>query len=401
MYTKYHHWCSYKHKCRATGETMDMTAWQKYTAPKTATPTEYQSWSHSKNQQDYEMWKEFTKFIHELDKIVDCYKCKDLEHFSAWPVYDRNVCSELCDWFDLGIGYNHHDKSVSWYVNGCEVLCHPVHARFPEQYRLLESGLPEKKKQKHGRKFQVIFATTSLLDGALPANYDRHRTKGDNINMTALLQLKQASAYHQVYADKHGEWPIVDAKETFAVQTPDPAYRFFGQGAILRVQGLCVKHCDNDESKCSFTKEKCLSSSTLSCSCSSSSSSSSSSCSSSSSSSTSTLELGSGSSSSHSHHKKHHGKHHKKHGKSTVNVLELSHSDCSDCESSYEGKKFKAGGKKTKYLQDESCSSLNLPSSSSGSSSGDSTVNILDAKCHDKKCKKTKYLNDDSDSSIF
>ncbi|HEY9703861.1 MAG TPA: DUF6081 family protein, partial [Allocoleopsis sp.] len=111
---------------------------------------------------------------------------------NAVLVRKRSGADPLNDTVRLGIGLNPKYKTVTWYIDGEQVFqWNRVGMRMPEEYRMLDHGGPEVSVFPTQAFFGM--GTFSLLDMALPHNYDRTLVNDvgseKNINQSHLVQL--------------------------------------------------------------------------------------------------------------------------------------------------------------------------------------------------------------------
>jgi hypothetical protein len=179
--------------------------------------------------------------------VQRCCCCYDIASFlDLVEVQRREACDPLCDFVNLGVGIDPCASQINWYINKRKVLSHiGIGLRMSEQFRVRENG--GYAEEINVRRVLVDFGTGSLLDASLPNNYDRVRAQTDYIDMTNLVPVQDnlsdpnsKTNYYQIYHNKLGGLLPVNRPETFAVVSDSPAYRLFGQGAILRLQNLQV-----------------------------------------------------------------------------------------------------------------------------------------------------------------
>lgn len=153
------------------------------------------------------------------------------------PVMQRAPCDSM----RLGIGINKVRGYVKWYINGREVFSwERIGTRLPDKYKLLE----------HGGTAEIVtinsiyfgFGTFSLMDMALPNNYDRELVEGDNQNGSHLVELEANYGYKELYRTLNGQdRDLVDKSITFAVQAgaycnDNHDIKLFGQGADIKIK---------------------------------------------------------------------------------------------------------------------------------------------------------------------
>jgi hypothetical protein len=156
------------------------------------------------------------------------------------------ACDPLCDFWNLGVGLNACQSSITWYINKRNVFTHVgIGRRLPEKYRVRDNGGYDE--DVYVRRVLIDFGTGSLLDAALPNNYDRYRAKNDNMDMTALVPLQDdlsnansKTNYYQLYHNQLGGLLPVNRADTFATLSNDPSYRIFGQGDIMKIRDIVV-----------------------------------------------------------------------------------------------------------------------------------------------------------------
>ena len=160
------------------------------------------------------------------------------------------------DYQKLAIGLNRSKGTVTWYIDNIPVFTvNTIGLRAHDKFRLLEHGGTEYKVDVKSVRFG--FGTFSLLDMALPDNYNRQYTVEVNgqreVSASALVELDTNLAYRELFPDPitGEERTLVDENVTFAYPTnatPDNnrSVKLFGQGSIIRVKTMRV-----------FTKSKC------------------------------------------------------------------------------------------------------------------------------------------------
>ncbi|XWV25352.1 putative fibril associated protein [Tupanvirus deep ocean] len=164
----------------------------------------------------------------------------------------RSGVNPLNDFSRLAIGIHKGKGIVTWYLDGTPVFSiNTIGYRAHDEYRLLDHGGVETKVDVESVRFG--FGTFSLLDMAMPNNYDRFRViniaEDDpalrEIAATALVQIDFTQNYRELYPNPitGQERMLVNPDITFAYtlnETPDNNrdVKLFGQGSILKVRSI-------------------------------------------------------------------------------------------------------------------------------------------------------------------
>lgn len=153
-------------------------------------------------------------------------------------------CDPFCAFLNLTIGVNRGTNVLKFYNNLQQVYqINNVGSRVNDEDRVLEFG-------GNGSLVDVAsglitFGTGSLMDAALPNNFNRMRFTPENLARSQLTPLREMSTYKQLYRNPDGDFvPVTDTPSpgvstTFAT-TDSKEYRVFGQGAVFRIRRFAV-----------------------------------------------------------------------------------------------------------------------------------------------------------------
>ena len=162
------------------------------------------------------------------------------------PLGNTEACDPLCDFQNLGVGINACASVITWYRNKQEVFKHVgIGRRMNEIYRVRENG--GYAEDVYVRRVIVDFGTGSLLDASLPDNYSRSRANKDVEDITNLVPLQNnlsdpsgKTNYYNIYPNNMGSLLPTVSANAFAVTSQDSQYIIFGQGAVMKIQEICV-----------------------------------------------------------------------------------------------------------------------------------------------------------------
>uniref|UniRef100_A0A6G6AAS2 Uncharacterized protein n=1 Tax=Borely moumouvirus TaxID=2712067 RepID=A0A6G6AAS2_9VIRU len=163
----------------------------------------------------------------------------------------RSATNPLEQYEKLSIGIHKGRGLVTWYIDDVPVFSiNRIGFRAHDQYRLLDLGGEEYLVSPNSMR--VGFGTFSLLDMALPNDYDRAYVLPEvvtdqgmqrEIAASALVQLELTQNYRELFPDPltGQERLLVNPAVTFAYvlnQEPDDnrSVKLFGQGSIIKVK---------------------------------------------------------------------------------------------------------------------------------------------------------------------
>ncbi|BCS83575.1 hypothetical protein QLL95_gp0548 [Cotonvirus japonicus] len=162
----------------------------------------------------------------------------------------RSATDPLDQFRKLAIGIHKGKGLVTWYIDGVPVFTWDrIGYRAHDEYRVLDLGGQETLVTIDS--VRMGFGTFSLLDMALPNDYDRAYVEpvvlipeeAREIARSALVELELTDNYRELFPDPLTglDRELVDPSLTFAYvlnQEPDDnkAVKLFGQGAVIKVK---------------------------------------------------------------------------------------------------------------------------------------------------------------------
>jgi hypothetical protein len=148
----------------------------------------------------------------------------------------RDACKPLCDFQNVGIGYDKDRGLLRWYINGNETYrVTQIGHRPPNAKNSLVLDHGGREETVCPKQFWIGFGTYTYLDAHKPNNAEGAETR-------ALVRLVSLPGYYfyPLRPDADTGAPVLD--DTFYDDDSLPGSRVWGQGAILRLQHIKVSY---------------------------------------------------------------------------------------------------------------------------------------------------------------
>lgn len=188
-------------------------------------------------------------YSYEFGAVRCCCDPISATFMSLKEIGTRGACDPMRDFQCLSIGVDSSHSVLTWYINNTQVHQHVGIGRRPfSRYMVRENG---------GYAEDVcitrvlpIFGTGTMMDATLPLdehqeNYHYDPRTGTRLNRNPLVQLQQLSDYKNTLPNRFGELQPISQADFFGSAgmvasqysrgpPHDPAWRVFGQGAMVR-----------------------------------------------------------------------------------------------------------------------------------------------------------------------